>query len=326
MYVKHKGKWSVSLNSIPEFTRSKEEHQLRSEYHKEKGKKFEDDYFFLYSNVSQADPSIFNIPDNRMTYLAKYLASSKRFVYQKDPRWADVPFGAANTLGAAGSLVFEATNFLILCYFLLDLKIEKPSLFHNGGESAVREINRLVVTKEYRPWSLEYDSVKKTFFAPKVKKQVVKEAFKDYPKVQKCRTIKELEEILGKPMGIGGHMFFMDELIAHIGHQSAIPYKETRLESFEEIEDNLKYGIPVPMRVNNSIFDNTFGSDTPSNLPRNSAGRYVICVGIENGNAIVIDANSKELLRTVPILTLYHAITADHGLTCVWDASPVFRK
>lgn len=112
-------------------------------------------------------------------------------------------------------------------------------------------------------------------------------------------------------------MFFLDELIALIGKDGTAPYRDTRLDTFKQIANNIKYEIPVPMRVNNSIFYNDASR---------TGGSYVICVGFENGNAIVIDANSKEFLRTVPVDTLYHSIIANHGLTCVWDVSPIFRK
>ena len=315
MYVKHIGKRSVGLNRIPEFKRNAEEHQSRSSYHIEKGLHLEQEYYNIWADISKYDTSYFNFPGNRLTETARYLAHSNLLAYQKDERWANMPFGVVNTIGNAGSLIFCSDNLLILCSSLTGMEVEKPSLSYGNNEAVVRELTRLAVQKGYRPW--KYENLPNALFLPKIKLIAVKEALANCAEIQNCKSTKEFEKILGKPVGIGGHMFFIDELIALIGREPTSPYRSTRLESFWQIANNIKYEIPVPMRVNNSIFYGDYSR---------TGGSYVICVGFENGNAIVVDANSKRFLRTIPVVTLYHSIVADHGLTCVWDASPIFRK
>ena len=315
MYVKRLGRKPVGLNRIPEFKRSPEEHQSRSSYHIEKGLQLENEYYNFWADITKADTSIFNFPDNRLTEIARYLAHYNMFAYQKDERWANIPFGVVNTIGNAGSLIFCSDDLLILCSSLTGMKVEKPSLSYDNNEAAVRELTRLIVQKGYRSW--KFKNFPKTLSLPKIKLIAVKEVLANCPEIQKCKSTKEFENFLGKPVGIGGHMFFLDELIALIGKDGTAPYRATRLESFWQIVNNIKYEIPVPMRVNNSIFYGDYSL---------TGGSYVICVGFENGNAIVIDANYKHFLRTIPVVTLYHSIVADNGLTCVWDASPIFRK
>lgn len=260
---------------------SPEEHAKRRNYHLTSGKS-------LKASISKFDVSILDsgyflakIPDNVP------LAS--------DPRWCNRQFGAVNTVEKSACIAFVSK--VILDFYSISVSME--DLFVE------------IEQKGYRQWKLTKRT--KTLSMPKIDFASLKNAFPDDEEIQNCQSLREIFEVAGSPSGIGGSMFFIDNLINELCNNSNI---ETRIQTIDKLLSNLSSGIPVPMRVQNSIYHRD---------PSRAEGHYVTLFGIVNGTAIVVDSSYTESsgLRCLPVKQLFDAMLGNENLICAWDLSQI---
>ena len=96
----------------------------------------------------------------------------------------------------------------------------------------------------------KFENRKTVFGWPTITLCKAKKAFSSEPQLQECTSLEEAYQIIGRPLGIGGSMYFLDQLIADtVGKE---PYKSTRVWTVGQLLDNLKKGYPVPVRVGNA--------------------------------------------------------------------------
>lgn len=109
-------------------------------------------------------------------------------------------------------------------------------------------------------------------------------------------------------------MFFIDNIIQLLSKQTLRIGNDTRIHSISELLDNLKDGIMVPVRVENSIYHDT---------PFRTGGHYVILVGFINKYALVVDTSSKDGINVVPAKRFVNSIVGNHDdLICAWNLRP----
>lgn len=208
------------------------------------------------------------------------------------------PFGAVNTVEKSGCVAFVAYNLLVLC----------------GLEDLISfdEVVKLAAENGYRMW--RFKNSKKVLNLPSVSMRGVQEAFADDPAVQACANLKDVEELLGEPVGIGGSMYFVDEFIGFIGKSE--PYGTTRLYTIMSVLDSLSRGIPVPVRVNYGHMLND---------PTKTEGHYVILVGFEDDHAVIVDSSAPNGIYECPNQRFLESMIMDtnKGLTCAWNAVPL---
>ena len=124
------------------------------------------------------------------------------------------------------------------------------------------------------------------------------------------RDKEEAYQIIGRPLGIGGSMYFLDQLIADTVDKE--PYKSTRVWTVGQLLDNLKKGYPVPVRVGNATY-----RDDPSL----KGGHYVVLIGFENGNAVLVDSDEPTGIFKCPWERFFSAMIQDQGLISAWDTT-----
>lgn len=122
--------------------------------------------------------------------------------------------------------------------------------------------------------------------------------------------MESLYKITGKPQGIGGSMFLIDNVIQELAKKESTENKpvNTRLDNIWEIYANIRKKIMVPLRVNNSIYYND---------PKRKGGHYAILIGLDFGDAVMLD--SVNGFYRLPFQKLMKAATADENLIAVWD-------
>ena len=270
------------------------EHEMRKSFHQRSGDSLA---ITIRELLASNDKKYLNsIHQNTLLAKAILLANSDSFVKASD--YKDIPFGAVSTLEKAGCLAFLSYHILLFS------KIETLS---------IEDLTNIISTKGYRMWRFEKD--KKSLNIPTISLPVLKEIFPE--KLSSCSSLDEVYEILGNAVGIGGSMFFIDNLIEYFSSSKTQKYQLTRLWSFDEILNNLSHGIPVPVRVNNSIYLND---------PNKKEGHYVLLVGIDQGYAFIIDSNfdKTNCLATCPIRDFLEAVIHNPGLIAAWNISNLF--
>ncbi len=215
------------------------------------------------------------------------------FATSDDPRWKDKPFGAVNTVEKAGCLAFTAYNML----YLLGLE----------QYASMEELLDTIVQKGYRVW--KFENCKEYLSWPKITLSQIKKKYATR-EVKKCTSLEEVYQILGKPVGIGGYMYFLDELIAL--EADVKPYEDTRLWTVQEMLENLKAGYPVPIRVGNATYRN---DETLK------GGHYVILVGFRNGRAVTVDNAVIGGIYECPIEQFFKAVIEDKKKVSGWNTS-----
>lgn len=201
------------------------------------------------------------------------------------------PFGAAYTIGKAGCSAI--TSYYILQRYDPEFEMD---LLEWADE---------VTTQGYRYWCFS-GHPKLLFWSKEVNVEEAKERFKGVVDLEECTTREELIQKLGEPVGKGGSMFLLDNVISHLsGNQ---PVKETRLSRVEDILFNLHEGYWVPIRVNNSIYTGD---------PTRQGGHYVTLFGVIGTNALVWDSSFGEV--RIPFERLMKAAVANKGLIAAWD-------
>lgn len=219
---------------------------------------------------------------------------------KSNPKWHKRSFGAVNTVEQCGSMVFVSKLFLDEFGFR-DITMD----------SIIKEI----VNKHYRLWKLE--NLDKVLVFPKASVEGIKSAFPNNERIQSCNSLDKIYSITGQPVGIGGSMYFMDNLICSICEQNNIPitpYKDTRIREVDHIIDSLDSQCPVPLRVENSVYYDD---------PHYQGGHFVTLYGLDRGNAIVVDSNinSHAGINKLPVSQLFDAMIANPDLVCAWDTA-----
>lgn len=211
------------------------------------------------------------------------------------------PFGAVNTVEKSGCVAFVAYNLLVLCGM--------------EGLCSFDEIVKLAVENGYRMW--RFKNSKKVLNLSSISMSGVQEAFSDDPEVQACANLKDVEDLLGKPVGIGGSMYFIDEFIGFIGDSK--PYTTTRLYTIMSVLDSLSRAIPVPVRVNYGHMLND---------PTKTEGHYVILLGFEGDHAVIVDSSAPDGIYECPSQRFLESMVMDtkKGLTCAWNAVPLLNE
>lgn len=206
-----------------------------------------------------------------------------------DSRWANKPFGAVNSLEKAGCLVFCVCNMLHLL----------------GEKAEVLQVAKVAVEKGFRFWKFQNDP--RSFNWDKVTLSKIKEHFPDFSNVD---NLEEALKILGKPLGIGGHCYFIDEVISLI--TGNIPYQETKIYSWQQIVDNLQNGYPVPIRINRGLL---MGQ-------KPSEGHYVNLIGMRDQNVVIVDSSAPEGIIEVQIDRFILAAIHDGNRVTAWCSMP----
>lgn len=216
-----------------------------------------------------------------------------------NPKWANRPFGAVNIVQNSACVCFVAKTIL-----------DTPVYQKKFGRISMEDIFVEAESKGYRLWKLSGRNKTLSMATPSVRE--IQKAFQDDKEIQECTTLEQIYSIAGRPVGIGGSMFFIDNIIS-----SASKYKmsvgfDTRLRSVEEIVQNLKDGFYVPVRVENSVYHND---------PTRKEGHYVTIVGLNGNTATVLDSSYDKYggVRVIPIMRLFAAMTAKEGLVCAWN-------
>ncbi len=271
-----------------------EEHHMRKSFHQRAGNSLAISIKKLLSSNNKK--YLGSIHQNTLLAKAIELGYNNYFVKASD--YKDVPFGAVSTLEKAGCLAF-------LSYHIL--------LFSKVETLSIEDLTNIISTKGYRMWRFENNP--KILNIPTLSLPDLKEIFSE--ELSSCSSLDEVYEILGKPVGIGGSMFFIDNLIEYFSRSQTKKYQLTRLWNFDEILHNLSKGIPVPVRVNNSIYLND---------PRKKEGHYVLLVGIDQGYAFIIDSNFNKTgcLTPCPIRDFLEAVIHNPGLIAAWNISNLF--
>lgn len=274
----------MNLHDLPECHLPEEEHKKRLQTHLGKGAMLEE-------SVRNWD---FN--DHSRNAIAVEPMMGHDDLPPMANMYSNLPFGAANTVELAGCVCF------VSYYILKDYSGYCAFSFEEWVEE--------VVKKGYRAW--KFKNYPGTFTSPTIDPEEVKAHFEGKLDLTCCDTKEDLIEKLGEPVGIGGSMYLIDNVIAYLNGEEfntrEKPVEHTRLISVEGILTNISSGLYVPMRVNNAIYHND---------PERKEGHYVTLYGVQDGTALVWDSSIGEV--QLPFRRLMNAAVADKNLIAVWD-------
>lgn len=278
------------LSQVRECDRSYSEHQARKQIYAESGKDLRTSILSMLGRNDFKDMLI----NGDYPLLEEVIKEKHEFALAQDPRWKDKRFGAVGLMGQAGCLVYTTYNMLYLTN-----KLEEQTTVH--------AIQKTVESKGYRMW--RFSDREEALNWPEVTLDKIKAKYSEMECVQKCTSVKDAETILGKPRGIGGSMYFLDEVIAIAFEMKA--YADTRIWTTLELMDNLKMGIPVPIRVNNRLYWNAEDME---------GGHYTILVGFDqDGNAVLVDSHTEEGIYKCPYDRFFKAVVQDPGFMSAWN-------
>ena len=288
----------IGIEDIRDCTVSKEEHVKRTNFQKEASDKFIHSVKDLSGNYS-----LFNglecgaeLPDS--------------VPFASNPKWVDMPFGAANTCGNASCGALQAA--VVINYFN---SIASPGakMFFELTPTVLSVVDTLV-EKGYRSWKLE--NKPGAMSAPVATLDAIYERFPDDEEVQTCTSLDEVFEKFGKPSGVGTNFFWLDNVIKHFSLNDKLEIgRDTRITSVGKIVQNLSRGIVVPIRVENSIY---LGD------PNHKGGHYVTWFAVDGGNAVIVDTAMERScgIYAIPVSQVMGAITAGPGMAVVWEVEP----
>ena len=288
----------IGIEDVPSCTVSRKEHIRRSDFQREASEEFLKSVKDLSGNYS-----IFNglncgaeLPDS--------------VPFASNPRWKDMPFGAANTCGNASCGALQAS--VVINYFNNIASPSSKMLFELNP--TVSSVIDALVRKGYRSWKLE--NKPGAMSAPVATLDAIYERFPDDEEVQSCTSLDEVFEKFGKPSGVGTNFFLLDNVIKFFSLDDELEIgRDTRITSVGKILQNLSRGIVVPIRVENSVY---LGD------PNHKGGHYVTWFAIEDGNAVIVDTAMEKScgIYTIPVSQVMDAITAGPGMAVVWDVEP----
>lgn len=278
-----------NISALPEFQVSSEEHKQRSANHTcachefaESAKVFSD--YSHFDNVSFGA----ELPDE--------------VIFARNPKWKDLPFGAANTFEKASCGALAPKNALNILAVQAPRHLRAVFDFH----PSVFAFANSLFDKGYRSW--QFPSLKGAITSPTVDLDAVKRRHPDNEEVKACKDEKDLIAKFGKPVGIGTSFFFIDNLIKLISCKQDIQIaNETRVHSIDQFFSELEKGYCLLVRVWNSTYRD--------NKTR-EGGHYVLVTGIEKGFAVIVDSDMEETLGIykIPVEQLVHSIIYDwHG-------------
>ena len=288
----------IGIEDVPSCTVSREEHIRRSDFQREASEEFLQSVKDLSGNYS-----IFNglncgaeLPDS--------------VPFASNPKWSNMPFGAANTCGNASCGALQAS---VVINYLNNIASPSSKMLFELNPTVSSVIDALV-QKGYRSWKLE--NKPGAMSAPVATLDAIYERFPDDEEVQACTSLDEVFEKFGKPSGVGTNFFWLDNIINLFSLDDELEIgRDTRITSVGKILQNLSRGIVVPIRVENSVY---LGD------PNHKGGHYVTWFAIEDGNAVIVDTAMEKScgIYTIPVSQVMDAITAGPGMAVVWDVEP----
>lgn len=271
--------------NVPDSIVSSQEHQARTKIRLEAAHS-------LYETIKR-----FNV--SSLKKYQKVLELPDEIPMTSNPKWRNRAFGAVNTVEKAGCLAFVSKVLL-----------DEFTTHIESMEFIIQEIEQ----KHYRSWKLANRS--KTLSMPMATVEGLKAEFPDDKEIQDCNTLDEIYAVAGEPVGIGGNMFFIDNLLYAISDDDnpIEVYSDTRIFSVAELIGCLENDCPVPLRVGNAIYRGD---------PNAVGGHYATLYGLDNGNAIIVDSNVNEScgFYKIPIQQLFDAMTENRDLVCAWNTS-----
>ena len=277
------------LSLVRDCDRSPSEHQARKQIYSESARDLRTSILSMLGRENLKD-----FLSNGNYPLLDVIKTRNQFALANDPRWKDKRFGAVGLMGQAGCLVYATYNMLYLANMI-------------DEETSVPAIQKTVESKGYRMW--RFSDREEALNWPEVTLDKIKAKYSEMECVQKCTSVEDAETILGKPRGIGGSMYFLDEVIAIAFKMKA--YDDTRIWTTLRLIDNLQMGIPVPIRVNNRIYWNTEDM---------KGGHYTILVGFDqDGNAVLVDSHYEEGIYKCPYDRFFKAVVQDPGHISAWN-------
>ncbi len=119
----------------------------------------------------------------------------------------------------------------------------------------------------------------------------------------------------GNSAKIDGSILAIDYIINYIADQPNTS-QNIRINHFKQILDNLKNGIIVPMRVEDSVYY----SDSSK-----TGGHYVILFALIEGRAYVIDSRIPTGVTSLSTSHLFNAMLANEDSICAWNLSPCYE-
>lgn len=270
----------MDMHDLPRCQLPRAEHEKRQSYHLLYGAALKESVEVRKEFGLEVEDAIADKPQGIFVPMAK--------------NYGTVPFGAVNTVEKAGCICF--VSYYLLQKYVKDLRM-----------SFLEWVDE-VVEKGYRTW--KYSKYPATFSSPKVDLEETKKRFAGFEDISDCDTEEQLFEKLGEPVGIGGSVFLMDNLISCLSEGKVKAVKHTRIQTVTGIINNLKRNFWVPLRVNNAIYHGD---------PNHTGGHYVTLYGVKDGNALVWDSSIGDV--KLPFKTLMEAAVADKGLITAWDIS-----
>ena len=263
----------------------REQHEKRQSYHLLYGTSLKKSVEIRNEIGWEVEDAVANKPQGIFVPMAK--------------QYSTIPFGAANTVEKAGCICF------VSYYLLQKYDVDSTMPFLEWVDE--------VVQKGYRTW--KFSKYPGTFYSPKVSIDEARARFEGVVDLTDCGTEEELFGKLGEPVGIGGSVFLMDNVISCLSGGKAKAVEDTRIKSVTGIINNLKCNFWVPLRVNNAIYhdDST-----------QTGGHYVTLYGVKDGYALVWDSSIGNV--KLPFMILMNAVVADKGLITAWDIRSLEQK
>lgn len=266
--------------NLPKHDVSPEKHRRRQHYHETSAKNLKD-------SIEKFDFSKFDT-----FYLKADLPDE--ILLASNPMWANQRFGVVNTVQNSACVAFIAQ--LILDRF-------------SSEDVFFKDLLKEIEEKGYRIW--KFSKNPKSLNLPDLNLKEIKKRFSADDPIQYCKSLKEVYQLYGQPVGIGGSMFLIDNIIRLLSNKPTIC--ETRIQTVNKIFLNLSHGIPVPLRVENSIYHKDLSK---------VEGHYVTLFGIDNGMAIVVDSSFEPSgVNILPAKQLFEAMLGNEKLICAWDLS-----
>ena len=275
---------------LAKFSVSAEEHKKRQEAHRRIGAELKASYQAMMKEDWE------DIEGIRL--FSKY---PHNLILQSDPIFETISFGPVGTVMSSGCVAFVSA-YIIEHY--IDRRLE------------MRAWANTVVEKGYRSWRFE-NFPKVSFTSREVDLDEVKKKLGMLePKILKCESTEELFQLTGKPEGIGGSMFLIDNVIFALAFSESTYERvdmeamlyATRISDVQELFENLDKGLCVPIRVNNAVYHDD---------PNRKGGHYIILAGLSEGDFIVYDSSIG--FTKVNIWRVLEAATADENLIAVWN-------
>lgn len=267
----------MKLN-LNEFNLPEEQHRERQRLHMEAAKTLK--------------KSIENFDFSKLDSIESLVELPDEIPMASNPKWANRQFGAVSTVEKSACVAFVSK--VILDYFHIHI--------------SMLDLLSLIEDKGYRMWKLY--KTKKTLNCPKAEYTILKKILADDARIQDCNTLEDIFDVFGEPVGIGGSSFLIDSILESISSKPIKVYDDTRIKTIDELISNLSMGIPVPIRVQNSIYHNDSSR---------AEGHYVTLFGMANGTAVVVDSSWESGIRFMPVKQLFTAMIKNENLICAWN-------